>query len=82
MYHIFNANKALLQKISKKIGLSKAEQQDLLYLPDTLLICYLNGFEEAVLQLEQARQILKNHDRNIYQSVKLAQRILRKVHYN
>lgn len=82
LHHIFNANNALIQKIRKGIDLMPSEKQDLLYLPDTYLICYLNGFEEAIDFMEEARTILKEYDPKIHQSLKLAQRILRKVHYN
>lgn len=82
LYHIYNANNALLNKLQKKIGLSPSELEDLQYLPDTYLICYLNGFEEAQEQMDLARPILKGFDGNLYESLKLAQRILRKVRYN
>ena len=52
------------------------------HLPDAYLICYLNGFEEAKEQMDHAGPILKQWDRQVYQSLKLAQRILRKVRYN
>lgn len=82
LYHIFNANNALLQKLEKKIQLTTAEKIDLEFLPDTFLICYLNGFEEAKEQMELAREILKKTDRIIYQSLKESLRVLRKVRYN
>ncbi len=82
LHHIFNANNALIQKVSKDIKLAPSEKQDLQYLPDTYLICYLNGFEEAKELMDEARPILKGYDRNIYESLKLSQRILRKVRYN
>ncbi|GGG37902.1 ATPase AAA [Croceivirga lutea] len=82
LHHIYNANNALIQKVEKDITLTPAEKLDLMYLPDTYLICYLNGFEEAMSQMDYARPILKSYDRKIYQSLKLAQRIIRKVRYN
>lgn len=82
LHHIFNANNALLRKVANDIRLTLAEKQDLQYLPDTYLICYMNGFEEAKEQMETARPLLKNYDQKIYQSLKLALRILRKVKYN
>ncbi len=82
LHHILNVNNTLLNKLEKKITLKPAEKADLKHLPDTYLICYLNGFEEAKEQMERARPILKQTDRNIYQSLKLSQRILRKVRYN
>ena len=82
LYHIFNANNALLRKLEGNIALNKSEKADLVHLPDTYLISYLNGFEEAKDRLEEARPLLKQYDRNIYQSLKEALRILRKVKYN
>jgi len=82
LHHIYNSNSALIRKIENNIGLTPAEKTDLNYLPDSYLICYLNGFEEAKEQMEYASPILKQWDRKVYQSLKLAQRILRKVRYN
>ncbi len=82
LFHIFNANNALIQKLEKNIRLTPAEKIDLLYVPDTYLICYLNGFEDAKEQMESARQILKKTDRDIYESLKESLRVLRKVRYN
>lgn len=82
LHHIFNANNTLLQKLEKKIQLTTTEKVDLEFLPDTYLICYLNGFEEAKELMESARGILKKYDINIYQSFKESLRVLRKVRYN
>ncbi len=82
LYHLFNANNALLGKLEKNQLLAAAEKEDLRHLPDTLLICYLNGFEEAKTQMELARGLLKKQDSNIYLSLKEALRVLRKVRYS
>ncbi len=82
LFHIYNSNNALVRKIENNIRLTPAEKTDLHYLPDSYLICYLNGFEEAKEQMEHASPILKQWDRKVHQSLKLAQRILRKVRYN
>lgn len=82
LLHILNLNNALLQKIEKNIGLSSSERVDLKQLPDTYLICYLNGFEEAKGRMESARAVVKKHDKAIYKSLKEALRILRKVKYS
>jgi len=82
LYHIFNSNKAILQKIEKGVSLKRSEEQDLKLLPATYLICYFNGFEEAKGLLETARPILKKYDLNIYESLKESFRILRKVKYS
>ena len=82
LHHILNSNNALLRKLEKKIALNKAELNDLKHLPDTYLICFLNGFEEAKDQMENARVLLKKQDKIIYQTLKESLRILRKVKYN
>lgn len=82
LHHIFNANNALLQKLDKGIDLTKNEKEDLEHLPDTYLICYLNGFEEAKDQMDLARPLLKKTSPKTYLSLKESQRILRKVRYN
>ncbi|WP_149304301.1 ATP-binding protein [Pareuzebyella sediminis] len=82
LYHIFNANGALLRKLEKNMNLSPSEKKDLKFLPDTYLIAYLNGFEEAKDQMETARPLLKKYDVAIYGSLKEALRIMRKVQYN
>jgi hypothetical protein len=82
LHHIYNANNALLEKLGKNIKLRPSDIADLRHLPDTYLICYLNGMEEAKEQMETARQVLKPYDSKIYQSLKEALRILRKTKYS
>ncbi|WP_273568425.1 ATP-binding protein [Maribacter halichondriae] len=82
LYHVLNANNALLKKLEQKIELKQSEINDLKHLPDTYLICYLNGFEEAKDTMETARPLIKAYDAKIYASLKESLRILRKVRYN
>ncbi len=82
LHHIFNSNNALLDKLSKGLVLRPREKADLKHLPDTYLLCYLNGFEEAKEQLENARSVLKKYDADSYMGLKEALRILRKVRYS
>ena len=82
LHHIFNANNSLLQKLDKGIKLKPSEVSDLDYLPATYLLCYLNGFEDARDQLENARPLLKKNSSTVYHSLKESLRILRKVRYN
>ena len=82
LHHIFNANNALLQKLDKEADLQPSEKTDLKHLPNTYLICYLNGIEEAKDQMENARSALKKHDKQLYGSLKESLRILRKVRYS
>lgn len=82
LYHIFNANNALLKKLEKGNELKASEETDLEHLPATYLICYLNGFEEAKDRLEVARPLVKKLNLKVYQNLKESLRVLRKVRYN
>lgn len=82
LHHIYDTNTALLKKLEKNMVLTPSEKKDVEHLPDTYLICYLNGFEEAKEQMEAARSLLKIYDEKVYRSLKEALRILRKVQYN
>ncbi|MBT8262632.1 MAG: ATP-binding protein [Bacteroidia bacterium] len=82
LYHIYNANNALVDKLNKQIPLNPTEEKDLYQLSETYLICYLNDFNDAIDKLTEAKPFLKQMGGNVYQSFKEAQRILRKVKYN
>ncbi|OXG08040.1 putative DNA-binding protein [Flavobacterium araucananum] len=81
LYHIYNANTALLQKLQKGIALSERELKDLENLPSTFMICYLNSFDDAKQKLIDAKLLLKPFV-HIYLSFKEALRILRKMKYD
>ena len=81
LFHIYNANIALLNKLQKGLSLTEREQKDLENLPSTLMICYLNGFEEAKQKLIDAKVLLKPFNQ-VYLSFKEALRILRKMKYD
>lgn len=82
LHHIFNTNNALLNKLRAKMELSPHEEKDLFNLPATYLICYFNGFKDAIERMEEARKELKEHSDKVYQQYKESLRILRKVKYN
>ncbi|MBT8255973.1 MAG: ATP-binding protein [Bacteroidia bacterium] len=82
LYHIYNANNSLLEKLKKNIPLNGQEKKDLQSLPASYLICYLNDFEDSKEKLMEAKPILKQIDGNVYQSFKESVRILRKVKYS
>ena len=82
LYHLYNSNNALLEKLKSKIPLSKNEEKDLVNLPATYLICYFNQFHEAKEKLEESKPHLKVYDPNIYSLYKESIRILRKVRYS
>ncbi|UNY99978.1 ATP-binding protein [Zhouia spongiae] len=81
LYHIFNSNNSILEKLKKGVPLSNQNKKDLKDLPATHLICFLNGFEGAKQMLEDYRWLVKGYDLKIYRSLKEALRILRKVKY-
>ncbi|MFV8336849.1 ATP-binding protein [Flavobacterium sp. RSP29] len=81
LFHIYNANMALLNKLQKGLSLSEREHKDLENLPSTFMICYLNGFDEAKQKLIDAKLILKPFAQ-VYLSFKEALRILRKMKYD
>ena len=82
LHHIMNTNKALLKKMEKGLPLSKPDQKDILHFPATLLICYLNGFEEAQELMQDGRRLIRDVHKGAYASLKEALRILRKVRYS
>jgi hypothetical protein len=81
LFHIYNTNIALLNKLQKGISLSEREQKDLENLPSTFMICYLNDFEDAKQKLIDAKLLLKPFP-NVYLSFKEALRVLRKMKYD
>jgi len=82
LHHIYNANNVLIEKLRKNNSLSASQENDLNNLPATYLICYLNGFNEAINKLTEAKPYLKSYNTTVYLSYKESIRILRKVKYN
>lgn len=83
MFHIYNSNLSLLHKLQKNISLSDRELKDVINLPSTLMICYLNGFEQAKQKLIDAKPFLKTIENSlVYVNFKEALRILRKMKYD
>ena len=82
LHHIYNANNAILDKLIKGMSLTRYEEQDLMNLPATYLICYLNLFHEAIDKLTEAKPYLKNYNQEVYENFRDALRILRKVKYS
>ena len=81
LFHIYNSNLVLLDKLEKGIRLSEREDRDLQNLPSTFMICYLNGFGDAKQKLVDAKPLLKPFP-SVYLSFKEAMRILRKMKYD
>ncbi len=82
LHHIYNTNNAILEKLEKDISLAEHEINDLQNLAASYLICYLNGFEDALPKLEYAKPYIKKYNSALYNSYKETIRILRKVKYS
>lgn len=82
LHHIYNANNAILDKLIKGLSLNRHEEQDLMNLPATYLICYLNLFHEAIDKLTEAKPHLKNYNQEVFENYRDTLRILRKVKYS
>ena len=83
LHHIYNATIALLNKLEKGLLLTEREAKELENVSSTLMICYLNGFDDAKQKLIDAKPFLKAQaNATVYLSFKDALRILRKMKYN
>ncbi|WP_339659614.1 ATP-binding protein [uncultured Polaribacter sp.] len=81
--HIYTNSNTIVAKIINDTPLSVLEYEDVSRLPTNYLICFLNGFLDAVPQLEKAKNYIKNlEDKTTYISYKEAMRVIRKVKYN
>ena len=80
--HYLNHNNSLLSKLKKHLSLSPTEQSELVNLSTIYLIAYLNGFDNALEQLEEAKPLLRRTYTKAYQRLKDNLRILRKIKYN
>ncbi|WP_411894127.1 ATP-binding protein [Winogradskyella sp. A2] len=82
LHHIYNTNNSILEKLEKGISLANHEIADLENLAASYLICYLNGFEDALPKLDYAKPYIKKYSNTLYNSYKETIRILRKVRYS
>ena len=82
LHHIFNANNALIDRLKQGMKLTAAQLKDLKNVPATYLICYFNGFDAALSQLQAAKPLLYKHSDEVYALYKESMRILRKVKYS
>jgi len=82
LHHIYNSNRIILKKLERKTRLEPYEIVDLNNLPASFLICYFNGFDNAIDQLIKAKPLLRAYSKTVYTSYKEVMRILRKVKYN
>ena len=82
LFHLYNSNNALLEKLKNGFAMSNNEEKDILNLPATYLICYFNDFKDAIDKLEEAKPYLKAYSDKAYTLYKESIRILRKVRYS
>lgn len=82
LHHIYNATIILTSKLQKNIPLLEREMAEVENIPSILMICYLNGFEEAKLKLIEVKHSLKSfQNQQAYINFKEVMRVLRKVKY-
>lgn len=80
LHHIYNSVLIAIQKLHKNKEVSEME---VLRIPHTLMICYLNDFREAKHKLIEAKSVLKAYKNPlVYIYFKESLRILRKMKYN
>ncbi len=80
LHHIYNSVGITIQNLYKNKNVSEDE---VLRIPHTLMICYLNDFREAKYKLIEAKNILKAYKNPLaYIYFKESLRILRKMKYN
>jgi hypothetical protein len=77
-----NAQKTIAQKLLTNKTLTGAQKKEVETLSPTLMLCYLNGFEEAKELLFSIQNPLRESNSDAYQNHKDAMRILRKIKYN
>ena len=81
LFHIYNSNTVLLDKINKNTLLNEQEKIDVLNLPASYLVLNLNGFKDAKQKLDSIKWYFKKHSEELYQEYKEVIRILRKIKY-
>ena len=82
LLHIMNSQKTIAQKLLTNKTLTAAQKKEVETLSPTLMLCYLNGFEEAKKILFSIQNPLRDYSNLAYQNHKDAMRILRKIKYN
>jgi hypothetical protein len=82
LHHIYNSMLSILAKLQKGLVLTEREQADLENLPSTMMLCQLNGFDDAKQKLADAKPLLKAVSPAGYLAFKEAMRILRKMKYD
>lgn len=80
LHHIYNATLNNIQKLQKG---QLVDEKEVLNIPSTLMLCFLNDFKDAKDKLIEAKTVLKNYKNSLaYVYFKESLRILRKMKYN
>jgi len=83
LHHIYNSSISLLKRLEKQGISGISNPKEIENLPATLMICYLNGFQEAKQKLIDAKPHLKQlENQEPYVAFKEAMRVLRKMKYD
>ena len=83
LHHIYNSSVSLLKRLEKQGLAAISNQKEIENLPATLMICYLNGFQDAKQKLIDAKPYLKQlENQEPYVAFKEAMRVLRKMKYD
>ena len=82
LHHIMNSQKTIAERLIAKKSLTTAQNKEVEALSPTLMLCYLNGFEEAKSLLYAIQNPLRDYNSVAYQSHKDSMRILRKIKYH
>lgn len=79
---LMKKNESLLEKVYQKETLSTKENKSFNELPTTYLLCYLNGYLDALDRLKEVKLIVKEYSPKVYQQYKDVLRVIRKIRYN
>ena len=79
---LMNKNENLLRKVNLKSTLEAKDKKCFEEMPTTYLLCYLNGYLDALDKLHEVKLIVKEYSQNVYQQYKDVLRVIRKVRYN
>jgi hypothetical protein len=71
-----------MDRLKQGSELTAAQLKDLKNVPGTYLICYFNGIESALTQLQSAKPLLHKYSDEVYGLYKESIRILRKAKYS
>jgi len=79
---LMKKNENLIEKIFQKEALNTKDTKSFNELPTTYLLCYLNGYLDALDRLKEVKLIVKEYSPKVYQQYKDVLRVIRKIRYN